>query len=224
MTVPAGNRRDFSLATAQRSATMGTIRPSGAALVLPLTPATASDVTAILQDLQQGVVGAADRLAVAVYQELHRIAENAMRRERPGHTLQPTLLVSEAFVRLVGQQDLNWQNRAHFFAVAAQTIRRILVDHARSRRRIKRDYGVRVTLDEAVAEAPQRSLDLIALDEALSQLDSLSPRQARVVELRYFGGLAVDETAEALGISAATVKRDWTFARAFLLNALETPG
>jgi RNA polymerase sigma-70 factor, ECF subfamily len=198
--------------------------PLGTATALHPTPANTSDVTALLQDLQQGVAGAADRLAVVVYQELHRIAENAMRHERPGHTLQPTLLVSEAFVRLVGQQDSNWQNRSHFFAVAAQTIRRILVDHARSRRRIKRDYGVRVTLDEAIAEAPQRSLDLIALDEALSQLDSLSPRQARVVELRYFGGLAVDETAEALGISAATVKRDWTFARAFLLHALGTPG
>lgn len=145
-----------------------------------------------------------------------------MRREQDGHTLQPTELVDEAFVRLVGQRNASWQNRAHFYAVAAQTIRRILVDHARRRRRAKRDHGMRVTLDESIGQAPEQSLDLIALDDALRQLDALSPRQARVVELRFFGGLEVDETAETLGISPATVKRDWTFARAFLLRSLES--
>lgn len=145
-----------------------------------------------------------------------------MRREQDGHTLQPTELVDEAFVRLVGQRNASWQNRAHFYAVAAQTIRRILVDHARRRRRAKRDHGVRITLDESIGQAPEQSLDLIALDDALQQLDALSPRQARVVELRFFGGLEVDETAETLGISPATVKRDWTFARAFLLRSLES--
>lgn len=181
-----------------------------------------SDVTALLHELQDGAPGVADRLAAVVYDELHRIAASAMRRERPGHTLQPTVLVSEAFVRLVGERGTDWQNRSQFFAVAAQTIRRILVDHARGRRRLKRDFGVRVTLDEGVAEAPGRSLDLLALDEALTRLEAASPRQARIVELRFFGGLEIEETATALGISPATVKRDWTFARAFLLRELQT--
>ena len=179
------------------------------------------EITMILQDVEKGVAGAADRLARAVFSDLHRIAEGAMRRERDGHTLQPTELVDEAFVKLLGKQGASWQNRAHFFAVASRTIRHILVDHARHRSRQKRDHGLRVTLDESIAEAPDRSVDLIALDEALEQLDAAAPRQARVVELRFFGGLEVDETAHALGISAATVKRDWTFARAFLLRSLE---
>ena len=182
---------------------------------------SAMEITAILHDVENGVAGAADRLANAVFADLHRIAESAMRREHEGHTLQPTELVDEAFVRLMGQTRISWQNRAHFFAVASRTIRRILVDHARHRLRQKRDHGVRVTLDESLVEAPDRSIDLIALDEALEQLDAAAPRQARVVELRFFGGLEVDETAHALGISAATVKRDWNFARAFLLRSLE---
>jgi RNA polymerase sigma factor (TIGR02999 family) len=180
------------------------------------------DVTAILHDLQAGDADAANRLAGAVYDELHRLAKAAMRRESAGHTLQPTALVNEAFVRMIGQREVSWQNRAHFFAVAAQTIRRILVDHARSRRRVKRSHGVRVTLDEAIAEAPSRSLDLVALDDALTRLGALSPRQARVVELRFFGGLEIEQTAQVLDISPATVKRDWIFARAMLLHMLET--
>jgi RNA polymerase sigma factor (TIGR02999 family) len=185
-----------------------------------LSPAE-QNVTALLHDLQQGVPGAADRLMPLVYAELHRIAEAAMRHERSGHTLQPTLLVNEAFMRLIGQERSAWENRAQFFALAAQTIRRILVDHARARRRVKRDHGMRVTLSEDVAEAPQRSLDLLALDEALTQLEALSPRQARVVEMRYFAGLEIEDVAAALEVAPATVKRDWTFARAFLLRALE---
>lgn len=181
----------------------------------------AKNVTALLQDMQQGVAGAADRLVPVVYAELHRIAEVAMRRENRGHTLQPTLLVDEAFMRLIGQERADFQNRSHFFALAAQTIRRILVDHARARRRVKRDHGMRVTLSETVAGADEKSLDLLALEDALVELEALSPRQVRVVELRYFTGLEVEETAAALGISAATVKRDWNFARAFLLRALE---
>ncbi len=180
------------------------------------------EITAILQEVESGVSGAGDRLASAVFADLHRIAQVAMRRESDGHTLQPTELVDEAFVRLLGQREVSWQNRAQFFAVAARTIRRILVDHARHRRRQKRDHGVRVTLDESIVETPDRSIDLIALDDALEQLDAASPRQARVVELRFFGGLEIEETAHALGISSATVKRDWTFARAFLLRSLET--
>lgn len=179
-------------------------------------------VTALLHDVQQGVPGAADRLAPLVYAELHRIAEMAMRRENAGHTLQPTLLVNEAFMRLLGQDRSPWQNRAQFFALGAQIIRRILVDHARAGRRLKRGHGMRVTLSEDVAEAAERSLDLLALDDALSRLENLSPRQARVVEMRYFGGLEIEEIATALEIAPATVKRDWTFARAFLLRALES--
>jgi RNA polymerase sigma-70 factor, ECF subfamily len=186
-----------------------------------MTDSTPDDVTVLLADLSAGAPGAADRLVAAVMGELHRIAERAMRREVEGHTLQPTELVNEAMMRLLGQRQVQWVSRLQFYAVASQTIRRILVDHARHRRRVKRDYGVRVTLEEGVAEAPGRSLDLIALDDALQQLDVLAPRQARVVELRFFGGLDIEEAAAALDISPATVKRDWTFARAFLLKTLE---
>jgi RNA polymerase sigma-70 factor, ECF subfamily len=181
-------------------------------------------VTAALADLQRGLPGAADRLATLVYAELHRLAERAMQREPDGHTLQPTELVGEAFMRLIDQRRVDWQSRAHFYAVAAQTIRRILVDHERARRRAKRDYGLNVTLDQAADEAVGalggQPLDLIALDDAMTELQQIAPRAARVVELRYFGGLEIDETGEALDVSPATVKRDWIFARAFLLRAL----
>jgi RNA polymerase sigma-70 factor, ECF subfamily len=196
--------------------------------VLPDPPAephsVAGSVTVALADLQRGLPGAADRVAALVYEELHRIAERAMRRESDGHTLQPTELVSEAFMRLVDQQRVDWQSRAHFYAVAARTIRRILVDHARAKRRVKRDHGFRVTFDEAIGGTTDdlvNGLDLIALDDALTRLQEIAPRHARVVELRFFGGLEIEETGEALGISPATVKRDWTFARAFLLRALD---
>ena len=180
-----------------------------------------SDITQLLHAAQEGQAGAAEQLAALVYEELHRLATAAMRRERAGHTLQPTLLVNEALLRLVGQREAVWRNRSQFYAVAAQTIRRILVDHARSRSSLKRDHGLRVTLDESIAQMPEHLLDVLALDDALNQLDTLAPRQARVVELRYFTGLEIEETAEALGVSPATVKRDWTFARAFLLRALD---
>jgi RNA polymerase sigma factor (TIGR02999 family) len=189
---------------------------------MPASPSP--DVTAALAEVQAGAPGAVDRLASLVLAELRRIAEVALRREAVGHTLQPTELVDEAFMRLLGQRRVEWVNRAQFFAVAAQTIRRLLTDHARARRRAKRDHGVRVTLDDSAGVVEPRSIDLIALDDALRQLDALSARQARVVELRFFGGLEVDEVAEALAISPATVKRDWTFARAFLLKSLDDAG
>lgn len=194
--------------------------PKSTRLPALMTDTTPHDVTVLLADLSAGVAGAADRLVVAVMDELRRMAEQAMRREADGHTLQPTELVDAAMMRLLGRTQVEWVSRSQFFAVASQTIRRILVEHARHRRRIKRDHGIRVTLKEDHAEAPGRSLDLIALDEALQQLDALAPRQARVVELRFFGGLDIEETATALDISPATVKRDWTFARAFLLKSL----
>ena len=182
----------------------------------PPLPETAHDVTRLLVDLQRGADGAADQLVPLVYGELHKLAVHYMRAERGDHTLQPTALVHEAYMRLVDQRNASWQNRSHFFGIAAQAMRRILVDHARRKRAGKREGGDRVTLDESVAEAPQRSVDLIALDDALNKLAALDPRQARVVELRFFGGLDIEQTAESLGISPATVKRDWTFARAFL--------
>lgn len=183
-----------------------------------------ADVTTLLESARHGDADAANRLAARVQDALHGIAVRALRREVAGHTLQPTELVDEAFVRLVGKQGTTWENRSQFYALAARTIRHILVDHARRRRRVKRDGGVHVTLDETISDDRGDRLDLIALDDALQQLGTLSPRQARVVEFRFFGGLDVDATASALGISPATVKRDWTFARAFLLHALDEAG
>ena len=190
---------------------------------LGAVPSTTSahDVTRLLSALQQGETGAADALVPLVYAELHHLAVHYMRGERAEHTLQPTALVHEAYMRLVDQRNASWRNRSHFFGIAAQAMRRILVDHARRKRATKREGGDRVTLDESVAEAPQRSVDLIALDDALLKLAALDPRQARVVELRFFGGLDIEQTAESLGISPATVKRDWTFARAFLQREMD---
>lgn len=186
------------------------------------SPTTHHDVTRLLHALRDGEENAAEQLARVVYDELHAIAEHAMRRESGGHTLQPTILVHEAFLKLVDQREVNWQGRAHFFALAAQAIRRILVDHARRRNAQKRDGGSRITLEDAALEESTDSIDLIAIDDALQKLAALDERQARVVELRFFTGLGVNETAEALGISPATVKRDWTFAKAFLQRELES--
>ncbi len=183
-------------------------------------PPVEPDVTQLLEEVRLGETDAADRLARAVYGTLHRIAVSALRRERAGHTLQPTELVDEAFVRLVNHRRTTWENRSHFYGVAATIIRRILVDHARKRATVKRDRGVQVTLDDALQDERSDRLDLVALDQALEELEVLSPRQGRVVELRFFAGLDINETAEVLSVSSATVKRDWAFARAFLLQAL----
>ena len=186
------------------------------------------DVTRLLQELEAGRPGAADQLAPLVYDELHMLAVRAMRREDEGHTLQPTALLHEAFFRLVGQRETAWQSRAHFYGIAATAMRRILLDHARRHRAAKRGSGLRVTLDDSVASAAGvdggRVLDLIALEDALQRLEALDPRQARVVELRFFAGFDVEETAHALDVSTATVKRDWAFARAFLKRELAAAG
>lgn len=175
------------------------------------------DITQLLRRMRSGDRGAADRLVAEVYPALKRIAARHMRRERPGHTLQTTALVNEAYVKLVRQEDADWSNRAHFFAVAAQVMRRILVDHARTRLAEKRGGGAAaLPLDEALVFSPERSAEFVALDEALSRLETHDERVSRVVELRYFAGLSVEETAEALRISARTVKRDWQFGRAWL--------
>jgi len=157
-----------------------------------------------------------------VYAELRRLAASYMRKERCDHTLQATALVHEAYLKLIEQRSVNWQSRAHFFGIAAQIMRRILVDHARGHLRDKRGGGQQeVPLDEAIIFAPEQSGELINLDEALNRLATLDPRQAKIVELRFFGGLNVDETAEVLGISPKTVKRDWSVAKAWLHGELK---
>jgi len=168
-----------------------------------------------------GEPGALDALLPVVYAELHRQAERALRREAPGHTLQPTELVSEAYLRLMGQSGVSWQNRAQFFGVAAQCMRRILVDHARARGAAKRGGpGVRLALGDADAAIDEPASLVAAVDEALERLAVLDPEQARLVELRYFGGLTIEETAEVLGTSPATVKREWVVARAWFRREL----
>jgi RNA polymerase sigma factor (TIGR02999 family) len=178
------------------------------------------DVTRLLAEWAGGDEGALERLMPLVYQELRRIADRALGRERQGHTLQATALVHEAYLRLVQQHSAQFQNRAHFFAIASQVVRRILVDHARRRASIKRGAGeAPVILDMDVADdAP--SVDALALDVALERLASLDPQQARIVEMRFFGGLTVEETADVLKISPRTVKREWSMARAWLRRAL----
>ncbi len=181
----------------------------------------ASDVTLALVELSSGDRRAMDRLFPLVYDELRRLAGRQMRRERPNHTLTPTALVHEAFLKLVQLDKINWQGRAHFFAACAQSMRRILISYARMKTADKR--GARsepVPIDNVVVAAQERPEDVVQLNEALTQLERLSERQARIVECRFFAGMSVDETAAALDISPATVKRDWTAARAFLNREL----
>lgn len=180
------------------------------------------DVTVLLHRWQAGDAAALEELIVLVHQDLHRMAHRLMRRERPDHTLQTAALIGEAYLRLVKQTRANWNNRAHFFGVASQIMRRILVDHARSRAYVKRGGGAKaISWEDVAVVASQPSLELIALDDALTKLALEDPRKARVVELRYFAGLTVEEIASVLGIGAATVMRDWNYARAWLRRALE---
>ncbi len=181
------------------------------------------DTTRILLELGKGDESAANRLLPLVYDELRGLAAHYMQQERRNHTLQPTALVNEAYLRLVDQSRVNWRNRAHFFAVAAEVIRRILVDHARQKAAAKRGGGQpHFPLDVAEpADTATGPVDLLALDDALRRLDELSERQRRVVELRFFGGLSVQETAHVLDVSEATVKNDWRVARAWLARELE---
>jgi RNA polymerase sigma-70 factor, ECF subfamily len=174
------------------------------------------DVTRMLQDWSNGDQAVAARLMPLVYDELRRLADHYLRGERPDHTLQPTALVHEAYLRLADQTNVTWQNRVHFFAVAAQSMRQVLVDSARSYRAAKRGSGQKLSLEEADGVSLEREVDLLALDEALSRLATLDPRQSRIVELRYFGGLTVEETAEVTGVSPRTIRREWTMAKAWL--------
>lgn len=186
-----------------------------------MTNESTSSLTQLLIAWGQGDEGVLDQLTPLVYQELHRLAHQCLAGERPGHVLQTSALVNEAYLRLVDWKNVQWQNRAHFFGLAAQMMRRILVDFARARQFQKRG-GTRqqISLDEAAQVAPERGAEFVALDDALQTLAKLSLRQSQVVELRFFGGLSIEETAEVLKVSAGTVRRDWSMAQAWLYREL----
>ena len=180
------------------------------------------EVTQLLLDWGNGDKAALDKLVPVVYQELRRLARHYMRRERPGHTLQTSALVNEAYMRLVDYKHMRWESRAHFFGVAAQAMRRILVEHARKRHFAKRGgSAISVSFDEAAMVSEKQAADLIALDDALTSLEAIDPRKSRIVELRYIGGLNIEETAEALSISPATVQREWRSAKAWLYREIK---
>lgn len=180
-----------------------------------------ADVTQLLLAWNNGDRGAFDLLMPLVYQELRRVARRHMRAEDAGHSLEATALVNDVYIRLVDQKRVNWQNRAHFFGAAARIIRRLLVEHARARHRLKRGGdALKISLNGEINVRAAVDLDVVALDEALSRLAKLDPQQERIIELRFFTGLSIEETAEALNISPATVKRDWTTARAWLYREM----
>jgi RNA polymerase sigma factor (TIGR02999 family) len=188
-----------------------------------MCPASSARITELLANWGQGNADTREALMPLVYDELRRIARRHLWRQRPNHTLQSAALVNEAYLRLVRQESPQWQNRAHFFGVAAQAMRQILVDYARSRLAAKRGAGApRFTLDTKIAlpEQEKEEVDLVALDDALNTLTALDPRQSRIIELRFFGGLSIQDTAVVLGISPATVKREWTMARMWLHREL----
>jgi RNA polymerase sigma factor (TIGR02999 family) len=192
---------------------------------MPLDPPTTTDpIGRFVEQARQGDPAALEQLLRLVYDELHTIAGRHLRRERPGHTLQPTALVHEAYLRLVGGSGLSAANRVHFLRAASRAMRQALVDHARARSALKRGAGLQITLDDAVAGHTPPIIDMLALDDALARLAAAEPRWAQVVELKFFAGLDVPEIAEALDISPATVKRDWQFARAWLARELGTEG
>ena len=183
---------------------------------------SSQEITALLIAWSEGDETALDRLAPLIHSELHRLARHYMSRERPGHMLQTTALVNEAYLRLIDWKNVRWQNRAHFFGVAAQMMRRILVDFARERQYLKHGGGaLRVSLDEAASFVAHGNTDLVALDEALTALAEVDPRKVRVVEMRFFAGLSVEEIANVLKVSKETVMRDWRLAKVWLLRELE---
>ena len=184
-----------------------------------------NEATRLLKGLANGDTGAGDRLLPLVYSELRNLASRHLKRERPDHTLQATALVHEAYLQLVDASSINWQGRTHFFAMAARVVRQVLIQHARTHDAQKRGGDrKRITLAEGIAISPSREVDLLDLDEALTQLATVHERQARVVELRFFGGLSVEEVAAALGVSERTVKGDWKVARAWLRSKIDDPG
>jgi len=188
---------------------------------IEVTTLPKNEVTQLLLRWSEGDKAALGKLMPLVYRELRRLAGHYMRRERPGHTLQASALVNEAYLRLVDYRRMQWQNRAHFFAVAAQAMGRVLVEHARSRQYAKRGgTAQRISLDDVAVLTDQQAAELVALDEALTSLEALDARKARIVELRYIGGLSIEEAAETLRVSTATVERDWRSAKAWLYRAI----
>ncbi|HKU75583.1 MAG TPA: sigma-70 family RNA polymerase sigma factor [Pyrinomonadaceae bacterium] len=184
-----------------------------------------SDITSLLIDWSNGDKSALDQLFPLVENELHRLAHSYMRKENPDHTLQTTALVNEAYLRLVDQRKTDWQNRAHFFGIAAQIMRRILLNYARDRNRQKRSPGgIQVSLSDVALMSDVKTSELLSLDEALERLAVIDKRKSRVVELRYFGGLSVEETAEVLGVSTITILRDWKLAKAWLSREIRNVG
>lgn len=187
-----------------------------------MNPNPPTDVTHLLLAWHEGDEEALERLLPIVYQELHQLAHRHMQQEAPGHILQTTALVNEVYLRLIDAREQRWQNRAHFFGICARLMRQILVDYARSRKRLKRGgHAARVPLEEALTLSSERATDLVALDDALNALASVDTRKGRVVELRFFGGLSVEETAEVLGVSPDTVMRDWVWSKAWLFREME---
>jgi RNA polymerase sigma factor (TIGR02999 family) len=186
---------------------------------------SSKELTELLLDWTNGSQAALDRLTPLVYEELHRLAHQHMKRERrhqAGHTLQTSALVNEAYLRLIDQRNVRWQNRAQFFSIASRLMRRILIDHARRHQYAKRGGGaLKVSLDEAAMVSQERAAELVALDDALTSLAAVDPRKCQVVELRFFGGMGVEETAAVLGVSPITVKRDWSTAKAWLHRAMK---
>jgi RNA polymerase sigma-70 factor, ECF subfamily len=188
---------------------------------MPTDNPKAENVTLLLKQMSSGNQDVIAQLVPMLYNELRRLAGHYLRAERPNHTLQPTALVHEAYLRLIEQNEVEWKNRGHFFAVAAQQMRRILVDYARSHRAAKRGGSTpKIPLDLVVAQSPLKAGDIVELDQVLARLSSIDPQQSRVVELRVFGGLTVEEVAEILHISPATVKRDWSMAKAWLIREM----
>ena len=185
-------------------------------MIGPVTHAT-HEVTKLLKAWSDGDQSALDKLMPLVYEELHRLAHQHMRREKPGHMLQTSALLNEAYLRLVDQSRLHWENRGHFFGIAARLMRQILVDEARRRSFAKRGGGmIQIPLEEAATATQQQSVNVVALDDAMKSLEKIDERKSRIVELRFFGGMSIEETAEVLKVSPGTVMRDWTFARAWL--------
>jgi len=181
---------------------------------------TRGEITQLLAQIRNGGSSTHSRLANLVYDELHRIASQYIRRERPGHSLQATVLVNDAYLRLVNGSERTWENRSHFYAVAAQAMRRLLIDHARGRKAAKRGGGVELQLDDVVVVSNDNYEEILALDEALTRLAEFDPRAGQIVEMRYYAGLKDDEIAEVLGVSPKTVRRDWDVARRWLRNEL----
>ncbi|MBA3514997.1 MAG: sigma-70 family RNA polymerase sigma factor [Pyrinomonadaceae bacterium] len=183
------------------------------------------EVSQLLRDWSNGDQAALDKVMPVVYQELRRLAHHYMRKERVGHTLQTTALVNEAYMRLAQYKKMRWQSRTHFFAVSAQVMRRVLVEHARSRNFAKRGGGAqKISLDETAVVSAGRSAEVIAVDDALTDLESWDPRKGKIVELRFFGGLSIEETAEVLKVSPTTVQREWRSAKAWLYRAISEGG